>query len=704
MPLRNLYWNSASRPLRSIASLHINLVQAGTNLTAPSAAEPYHSSTRNGDLGTETSNGASRGGNQRESGTGAKKERRHQIPGLRQTPYLKIFFLRCSDVESYRATHRAQIREWIKENTPPSQSTASLNAQEFHDAFEWLIVHIVLPDDGRAISHPSNTSKSDVRNGFRGSDAVIDKVRADFNGTSKSAIDRVAQVRIQRNAEDVSIPRQDQDPSAGWSDFILKAKSLILSSFDLRVTQYEEDIKERDAQRNIPGWNFNTFFVLKEGLARGFESVGLIEDALTGYRELAAGLDSILEDDENRREQHDHFRDHTDDIALELKRALQADQVQPLDQVNGSTADLLSQDGHDLGSDILDTDRKPFRDLILANDISVFDFRCYLFAREVALLLRLANVSGPTGSESRTPAMFMDKDSTDPSLQATSPDTQHLLLLAEVCRRALDFFASGSRLLRDDLRSSIDPLSKVHATPDISNFSSFEGSIEDLVASWTYSACQCIIDVTNIPSLADRCQTVLRTIKPSDETSGGGRGSAIAAISQEELPRRTSSLPVHAKPSPRFSVPDRPSAINSSDAMRPLPPTSPQTGTQDLAAQRAELVTLKRRVLATVGRRSSCIRVVDAILPSSLDSSITDMEDVPLDDATSIRDDLDNGEGGLNGPGVNSLRNRDLRRGLSTGDAYSKAYEVKCPHSIAMQQANTRQGTNHNGTGPQYYW
>ena len=68
----------------------------------------------------------------------------------------------------------------------------------------------------------------------------------------------------------------------------------ILSSFDLRVREYEEHIREKESQRGLPGWNFNTYFNLKEGLARGFENVGLFDDALAVYDELSAGLEIIV--------------------------------------------------------------------------------------------------------------------------------------------------------------------------------------------------------------------------------------------------------------------------------------------------------------------------------------------------------------------------------------------------------------------------
>lgn len=51
--------------------------------------------------------------------------------------------------------------------------------------------------------------------------------------------------------------------------------------------------------------------------------------------------------------------------------------------------------GDDTGDDsgnILDFKRKDYRDLINKNVISVFDFRCYLFARQSRMLIKLQRV------------------------------------------------------------------------------------------------------------------------------------------------------------------------------------------------------------------------------------------------------------------------------------------------------------------------
>jgi hypothetical protein len=79
-----------------------------------------------------------------------------------------------------------------------------------------------------------------------------------------------------------------------WQDIIGKIKDGVLQSLESRVLQYEEDIRKMDAQRTTPGWNYCTFFTLKEGLAQSFEHMFLLEDALIQYDELEASFFQLL--------------------------------------------------------------------------------------------------------------------------------------------------------------------------------------------------------------------------------------------------------------------------------------------------------------------------------------------------------------------------------------------------------------------------
>jgi len=206
-------------------------------------------------------------------------------------------------------------------------------------------------------------------------------------------------------------------------------------SFDQRVSQYEEDIRERGSQRALPGWNFCTFFVLKEGLARGFESVGLVDDALVVYDELSVGLDSIVRDQvgDESATSGGTLLDHTQDLANSVAKLGEA-QTLPLEEK-----------------------KKPYRELILANNISLFDFKCYIFTRQAALLLRLGNALSSRsqlmiGSDiPRGRQTSVDVSSRPKQPETTFTDSEDPLSLAELCQRALAFITTIAQILREDL-------------------------------------------------------------------------------------------------------------------------------------------------------------------------------------------------------------------------------------------------------------
>jgi trafficking protein particle complex subunit 10 len=382
--------------------------------------------------------------------------------------------LRCDDKEKYKTVARKQLRDWVKEHIPASQGSSSVGQQENHDACEWLILHVVVSDTVAASEPRANASGKDSASAQekassssrwpgKGSSTILEKLKSDFNESSKHGAERVAQIRLPKNAipadttssatpglQNYEMSPQEQEQS--WDDLVQKMKSLILMSFDLRVHQYEEDIREREAQRALPGWNFCTFFLLKEGLARGFESVGLVDDALVGYDELAAGLDAII-------------RDQSTD-ALENQAGAFLDITEELKSLLEFTAQKI--DGHQekapklhqtLFDQPLSTSRKDYRELILANNISIFDFKCYIFSRQMALLLRLSNVR----RHSKKPLMDERSLSEPPASQrlsgrglpgGSSPrsdDSQDLPSLGEFCTRALSFIPSAARIMREDI-------------------------------------------------------------------------------------------------------------------------------------------------------------------------------------------------------------------------------------------------------------
>ncbi|KAI9368854.1 trafficking protein particle complex subunit 10 [Aspergillus egyptiacus] len=574
LPLRNLHWKSPTRPVRSIESLRIGFTPAKHE-----ADERRQSGDAPGPAVTH---------------------RRHQIPGLRQTPYLKIYILRCDDNDTYKNTARKALREWIKSHgsakssSSSSSSNTAATSQEKHDAFEWLILHV--EQEGDAPEKPA-TSKWG-----RSSTTVLEKVKADFNGSSKSAVDRVAQLRLPRPGS----PQKNPELADQIEDFVEKMKNSILTSFDLRVAQYEEDIKEKDSQRSLPGWNFCTFFILKEGLARGFENVGLFEDALLLYDELAVGLDAAI------HEQLEGSAEHHGNAFLTYSKDWQRRAVAALDaKVESQGSDKDDQDAPSIpeltAEDFpIDPVKKGYREMILASNISIFDFRTYIFSRQVALLLRA----------SRAPSLVSDDAEASENAKKGKKKPEDLMLLAEICERATEFISLAARTLRSDLETGLKDVNDASKSEVISN----------LVSSWGYAAASQILLQTFTPAL---------TLPDSSLHAG----DALSGDSQQkqDIPRRTSSL---ISPSKRQSRPAK-SDMVSADSLSSVhaqpgfegPKLTPKTGSEQLASGRSELLLMARRFLEEIAGRCGWKETWTdlGLLFDPKDADSGDMKDVSLD-------------------------------------------------------------------------
>ncbi|KAI5294744.1 hypothetical protein KEM52_003302 [Ascosphaera acerosa] len=637
LPLRNLHWKSPTRPLRSIDSLQVDFVPAETT-----------HGTRGGDSVSST------------------PHRRHQIPGLRQTPYVKIYLLRCDDNDTYKNISRKLVREWVRSQSLSTQAHSrasvlsggssgggsssssagggggaggassggassssgsgggSSMSQDNHDACDWLIVHVASEGSDRA---PSTTSA--LKWTGRASTSVLERVRADFNGSSKSAVDRVAQLRVPRGGW---AQRRTPEQDAQIDDLVMKLKYAILTAFSSRINQYEEDIREKDAQRSLPGWNFCTFFMLKEGLVLGFEHVGLYDDALVGYDELAVGLDSTLRD--QMADEHQHagtFLEYSKEVASRLKEA-----VDSVDASGGSTdspfgdsssappqaqprprpppkdgtgiPDCVYVEEHDYPFDV---HKKPYRDMILANNISVFDFKVYIFSRQMTLLLKAAKAH-PTRSNARSGAK-------------SAPHTD-LSLLAEICERASEFISYAARTLRHDLLTALPTLQQRSCSDTVA-----AEVVDNLVASWTYAAVSQVLTQTS-SLLLDVSNSCL--VHNGDKMAAAALSAFLADRPQPQPPRRSSSLSTtqtpatFASPQPAFGRRMSPSPARGNNSIT-------RNGSIDLAATRGDLFDLARRVLDRIGRRRTWVRSwrdIDPLHLSAAEEQSDAFQSVSLND------------------------------------------------------------------------
>ncbi|KAF9870654.1 tmem1 family protein [Colletotrichum karsti] len=641
LPLRNLHWQSHAGPLRSIDTLHVELLSANGDPTAPasptvspslrrsvSASASTNTSTKDDGFQTQQIGGKSTSTDTADTPTAAARQpstqRRHQIPGLRRTPYLKVLLVRCDDSDTYKSKTRAEIREWIKEHTPPSQSTRKTNTQENHDAFEWLIVHVVIPNTAAANQPrvsgkgPDATEKSRTSRWGSGSSTLMEKLRSDFNSSSKSAPDRVAQIRIGINdvpydvlprvvpATPTGYSESRQDAENAWEDLIAKFKELILSSFDMRVTQYEDDIREKDSQRALPGWNFCTFFILKEGLARGFESVGLVEDALVGYDELSVGLDTVIQEQATSGDPERHggsLLSHTEDLIKRAEAAVQALGVEDASDEDEQPVDLQATDApkkEKFDEIPISSTKKPYREMIVANNVSVYDFRCYIFARQISLLLRLGNAWS-----TREELLAKLREQQESVLHGVAPrapppkqteEAENLSMLAEICRRTLEFIPAVSQVMRTDILSALKARYSEGESQVLSP--TLAEAIDNLVASFAFSVAQQTLAQTSTKALP---------IPPSTLTGVDSHEpkSSIPELKTMMHPARNSSLSVrtNTRPPPSPGIFPGGRRASADDATAPSNQQFLKAGLEELAARRAELYALSRNVLQGTGKK-----------------------------------------------------------------------------------------------------
>ena len=340
-----------------------------------------------------------------------------------------------------------------------------------------------------------------------------------------------------------------------------KLKSLILGPFDARVRQYEADIAEQEARRSLPGWNFCTFFIHKEGLAKALESIGLVEDSLAIYDELSLGLETVIRDLASGQTEGSatSFTSRTEDISSLILDSARA-------QANGANKGQEHQPTTAYAS-LFDKD---YRQQILRSDISVFDFFCYLFMRQKALILRLAN----------TKAARLELG------DISSNAGEDLVLTSEVCWRASAFLHNNARCLRQDLHQSSRNLSPA--------------DVEALVSSWTYAVAELVLSETSAP--------VLELAESGQKPQVNGAAQALKrtdfdfGMGANPYPTRSSSLATPRKSAPELP---RPPSIPNAELMSPPSSsgndaplkTAGVPGLPELATYRAELVMLQRKML-----------------------------------------------------------------------------------------------------------
>ncbi|SPO32069.1 related to TRS130 - subunit of the TRAPP complex of the cis-Golgi [Ustilago trichophora] len=348
--------------------------------------------------------------------------------GLLDRPFVHLYLVVCEDSEHYRTTVRNEIRSWIsslsffhaKQAAPPSSSASvgtptlasssrtSLGLGSFRSGTppvrsetpptavaaatgtssgpntptnqgvapkstgaslptgptepEYLIV-LITPPEGAGItglagpgaaSAEAKTAMGRFMNKSKGN--VLEKARADFNTSKKEHV-----VQLSRLPPVPAVPLgrsglHSMDPTI-WAELLTKMREAASSTFTTTIEAQEEEITRCGITRGQQGWDFCSYFLSKDSLARTLEAVGLKDDAVGQY----------------------------EDLEIVFAQAMQNGAV--------SFARVGGDDANDDSLPLLDVTKKPYADLIRKKEISLFDFRCYLFARKSALLGKMGRVA-----------------------------------------------------------------------------------------------------------------------------------------------------------------------------------------------------------------------------------------------------------------------------------------------------------------------
>jgi hypothetical protein len=670
LPLRNLQWQNATRPLRQIKSLHLDFVPDA--FTKNSLRPPVQRSDSDR---TSSFDIVRSGADLRKN---AVKERRHQIPGFQATPYLRIYILRSDDKDTYKATERQKIQAWIRD----CAASTSKGKAENHDAFEWLIIHVVVPDTTAASEprwrEPSTKDSDELKERKQGiklpgksTRTVFDKLRADFNESGKHSQDRVAQIRLTRAqmpsdllptpAVATTIEETNEERDTAWSDLMGKFKTLILGPFDLRVRQYEADVASQELRRAMPGFNFCTFFIQKEGLAKALESIGLVEDALVIYDELSLGLETVIRD--LARDQAEGtattFAPYTHDFADRIAGP-------NLSKTNGTASADAALYG-DTGKETLEVD---YREKIVRSDISVFDFFSYLFARQKALILRIANAKAATSF--------------------TKDGVENILLISEVCWRAMSFIHNNARTLRHDLATLR------HAQWEKKAGHTLTGAdIESLVCSWTYTVAGRILDETESSSVDQFSDLNKRDSMMNGSIHNQNRSDSYLPGGVSAHPHRTTSLPPkksrvselqHRTSFQSASESDLTSPRSSTANDEYLKPGVVATGLLELVTYRAELLMMQRRMLELLAKQRGWL----AGWATLKEHRTAKMEDVDLNGDTepsTHENEIDTNAAASN------LTTPALAHCLQSEESFYKMYEQLSDRAMRLYVAATQTKT-----------
>jgi hypothetical protein len=180
-----------------------------------------------------------------------------------RSPYLYMYLLRCDNVDAYKASCKAELGAWIDEVSKRQH--------------EWLVVYVPVLAPGSSLKKPLK---------------VLDKIKSDFCGRKNAErcvlIDPVGQGSVARSMKDSKeVQDRQRHGQRQWATLMYTIEKCATASLSARVKAYEQEIRKRYEQKALPGWNYCTYFCLREAMAFVYAQVTAVDGVVM---RLAVGI------------------------------------------------------------------------------------------------------------------------------------------------------------------------------------------------------------------------------------------------------------------------------------------------------------------------------------------------------------------------------------------------------------------------------
>ncbi|KAK2706954.1 hypothetical protein QYM36_014849 [Artemia franciscana] len=255
--------------------------------------------------------------------------------GIRDRKVLHIFWTNCNDLELYKTSIKEKIQNWL----------TSIKSEEFPD---WLIVCFETPDIIK------KTTKLIPRS------TVLERIKSEVAQKSPERCLSVCEPNLIDSAK-------QPEP---WNNFIHKLRYYLMLSFNKMVVKYEDSVRGKRERRSESSWDFCDYFLLQDELGLVFQMLGLPEEALLIYDELEVIFTQYMAD----------CCTSCPDPPKWLRCFQQSPKI-------WSSPVLVSTEVDSTGLVKLDSCVAAYRQKIVEKEVSLLEFRNYLFSQQAAILL-----------------------------------------------------------------------------------------------------------------------------------------------------------------------------------------------------------------------------------------------------------------------------------------------------------------------------